>query len=111
MMKSQRSDTEKIIWLKKIKEKALMKFLDKMYKSTTMLNYCLKCKKMAENINPRVSRTSNNETMLLSKCATCGSKKSKFIKEQEVSGLVSNLEIKTALSKILLLSNILFEMM
>ena len=108
MMKSQRSDTEKIIWLKKVKEKALMKFLDKIYKYKTMLSYCLKYKKMTESINPRVSRTSNNETMLLSKCTTCGTKKWKLIKEQEVSGLVSNLEIKTALSKILLLSNILF---
>ena len=85
-----------------------MKFLDKIYKYKTMLSYCLKYKKMTESINPRVSRTSNNETMLLSKCTTCGTKKWKLIKEQEVSGLVSNLGIKIALSKIPLLSNILF---
>ena len=47
--------------------------------------------------------------MLLSKCAIYGSKKSIFIKEQEASGLLSNLGIKTPLSKIPLLANILFQ--
>ena len=42
--------------------------------------YCLKCKKYTENINPQVSSTSNGKMMILSKCAMCGSKKSKFIK-------------------------------
>ena len=46
--------------------------------------------------------------MLLSKCAVCGSKKSKFVKEQEASKLSSSLGIKTPLSKIPLLGNILF---
>ena len=46
MMKFQRIDTEKKIWLKKVKEKALMKLLDKMHKYKTMLSYCLKCKKI-----------------------------------------------------------------
>ena len=46
-----------------------------------MLFYCLKCKKNTENINPKVSKTSNGKTMMLSKCAICGSKKSKFIKK------------------------------
>ena len=45
-----------------------------------MLSYCLKCKKNTENVNQRVSKTSNCKTMILSKCAICGSKKSKFIK-------------------------------
>ena len=45
--------------------------------------------------------------MLSSKCTVCGSKKSRFIKEQEPEGLLSNLGIKTPLSKIPLL-NILF---
>ena len=45
--------------------------------------------------------------MLLSKCAVCSSKKSRFIKEQEAEGLLSNLGIKTTLSKIPLL-NVLF---
>ena len=57
-----------------------------MYK--TMLSYCLKCKKNAENVNQRVSKTSNGKTMILSKCAICSSKISKFIKEQEVKGLL-----------------------
>ena len=39
-----------------------------------MLSCYLKCKKNTENINPRVSRTSNNEIILLSKCNICGSK-------------------------------------
>ena len=38
--------------------------------------------------------------MLLSKCEVYDSKKSKFIKEQEASGLLSSLGIKTPLSKI-----------
>ena len=48
-----------------------------------MKSYCLKGKKDTENINPKVSKTSNNRPMLLSKCAKCGSKKSRFIKNQE----------------------------
>ena len=69
-----------------------------------MKSYCLKCKKNTENINPRVSNTSNGKTMLLSKCAKCGSKKSKFIKNQEAKGLLSNLSIITPLSKVPLLA-------
>ena len=42
--------------------------------------YCLKCKRYTKNINPQVSSTSNGKMMILSKCAICGSKKSKFIK-------------------------------
>ena len=48
-----------------------------------MKSYCLKCKKDTENINLRVSRTSNNRIMILSKCAKCGGIKSRFIKNQE----------------------------
>ena len=46
-----------------------------------MSSYCLKCKKNTENLNPKVSKTNNGKTMLLSKCAICGSKKSRFVKE------------------------------
>ena len=60
-----------------------------------MKSYCLKCRKDTENICPRVSKTSNNRTMILSKCAICGSKKSRFIKNQEAKGLLGNLDIKT----------------
>ena len=65
-----------------------------------MESYCLKCKKHTKNINPQVSSTSNGKFMILSKCAICNSKKSKFIKKQEGSGLLSKLDIKTPLSKI-----------
>ena len=73
-----------------------------------MESYCLKCKKYTKNINPRVSSTSNGKVMILSKCAICNSKKSKFIKKQEASGLLSKLGIKTPLSKIPLLGDVLF---
>ena len=56
--------------------------------------------KSKENINPKVSKTSNGKAMLLSKCAIYGSRKSRFIKKQEVSGILSNLGIKTPLNKI-----------
>ena len=46
--------------------------------------------------------------MVFSKCAICGSKKSRFIKDQEPKGLLSNLDIKTPLSKVPILGNILF---
>ena len=48
-----------------------------------MLCYCLKCKKNTESIDPKVSSTRNGRTMILSKCATCGSNKSKFIKNKK----------------------------
>ena len=46
--------------------------------------------------------------MILSKCATCGSKKSRFIKHQEANSLLSNLGIKTPSSKLPILGDILF---
>ena len=48
-----------------------------------MKSYCLKCRKDTEKINPGVSKTSDNRTMVLSKCTICRSKKSRFIKNQE----------------------------
>ena len=45
-----------------------------------MSSYCLKCKKNTENMNPRNLKTSHGKTMLLAKCAICGSIKSRFIK-------------------------------
>ena len=73
-----------------------------------MKSYCLKCRKNTENINPRVSKTSNGKTMLLSKCAISGSKKSRFIKNQEQKGLLSNLGVRTPSSKVPILGDILF---
>ena len=72
-----------------------------------MLSYCLKCKKNTEGINPKVLKTTNGKTMTLSKCAIYGSKKSKFIKEQQAKGLLSNLGVRTPLNKIPLLGDIL----
>ena len=73
-----------------------------------MFSYCLKFKKNTESINPKVSATSNGRTMILSKFSICGSQKSKFIKKQEATGLLSNLGIRTPLSKIPLLGDVLF---
>ena len=73
-----------------------------------MESYCLKFRKSTENIDPKVSSTSNNTVMILSKCAICGSKKSKLIKQQEAKGLLSKLGLKTPLSKIPILGDILF---
>ena len=50
-----------------------------MYK---MQSYCLKCKKDTKNIDPKVSASINDRVMILSKCAICGSKKPRFIKNQ-----------------------------
>ena len=76
-----------------------------MYK---MESYCLKCKKHTGNVNPQVSSTNNGKLMILSKCVICNSRKSKFIKKQDATGLLSNLGIKTPLSKIPVLGDILF---
>ena len=46
--------------------------------------------------------------MLLSNCAVCYSKKLRFIKEHKASGLLSNLRIKTPLSKIPVVALLLF---
>ena len=73
-----------------------------------MKSYGLKCRKDTENINPRVSKTSNGRTMLLWNCAICNSKKSRFIETQEAKGLLSNLGIRTPLSKVTILGDILF---
>ena len=73
-----------------------------------MKSYCLKRRKSTENINSQVSKMSNDKTMVLSKCAICDSKKSRFITNQEAKGLLSNLGVRTPLSKIAILGDILF---
>ena len=65
--------------------KLLITLKNNMYK---MKSYCLKCRKDTEKINPRVSKTSNGRKMVLSKCAICDSKKSRFIKNQEAKGKI-----------------------
>ena len=73
-----------------------------------MLSYCLKCIKNTENKNEQLVKTKNESIMLLSKCAVCNNKKSKFIKEQEPRGLLSSLRIMTHLKKIPLVGALLF---
>ena len=73
-----------------------------------MKTYYLKCRKDTENIDPKISSTSNDKAMILSTCAICGSKKSRFIKNQETKGLLNNLGIRTPLSKVPILGGILF---
>ena len=72
-----------------------------------MKTYCIKCRKNTQNIDPKMVRTKNNGLIMQSKCPVCGIKRSKFVKEQEAKGLLSNLGIKTPFSKIPLL-NVLF---
>ena len=72
-----------------------------------MKSYCLKCRKDTENINSRVSSTINGSTMILSKCAICRSKKSRFIKDHVAEELLSNLGVTTTLTKVPILGDIL----
>ena len=72
-----------------------------------MRTYCVKCRRDTENIDPKIATVKNNRLVTQSKCSICGIKKSKFVKEQEAKSLLSNLGIKTPLSKISLL-NVLF---
>ena len=72
-------------------------------------NHIVQCvKKITENIDPKVSASSNGRVRILSKRAICGSKKSRFIKNQEAEGLLSKLGIRTPLSKVQILGDILF---
>ena len=72
-----------------------------------MKTYCVKCRKDAENIDPKMVKTKINRIIMQSKCTVSGIKKSRFVKQQEAKGLLSNLGIKSPLSKIPLL-NVLF---
>ena len=78
-----------------------------LIKTMQELTYCLLCKRDTKNITPKVVRTKNNRLAMVSKCAVCNKNKFRFIKEQEAKGILSNLGIKTPLSKIPLL-NLLF---
>ena len=51
-----------------------------------MLNYCVKCRKNTENIDPKMVRTKNNQLFMQSKCPICGINSSRFVKEQEAKG-------------------------
>ena len=69
--------------------------------------YCLVCRKHTKNINPKIVRNRQNRSMIQLNCAICSSKKSRFIKEQQAMGILSNLGIKTPLSKVPLLNILL----
>ena len=69
-----------------------------------MKTYCVKCRKDTENIDQKMVRTKNSRLVMHSKCSVCRIKKSRFVKEQGAKGLLSNLGIKTPLSKVPLLN-------
>ena len=69
--------------------------------------YCLAYRKYTKRINPKIVRYKHNRSMIESNCAVCGGKKSRFIKEHQAMGLLSNLGIRTPLSQVPLL-NVLF---
>ena len=72
-----------------------------------MKPYCLKYRKNVENLDSTIFKTKNGRLIMQSVCADCRIKKSRFVKEQETKGLLSNLWIKTPLSKIPLLNVLL----
>ena len=72
-----------------------------------MKTYCVKCRKNAANLYSKIFKIKNNRLIMQSKCPVSEIKKSKFVKEQESKGLLSNLGIKTPFSRIPLL-NVLF---
>ena len=65
---------------------------------------CVKCRKNTENLNSKIFKTKNGRVIMQSKCTEWGIKKSRFVEEQEAKGLLSNLGIKTPLSKVVLLN-------
>ena len=72
-----------------------------------MKTYCFKCRRDTENIDPDMFRIKNNKLIMETKCSNCENKKLRFVKEQEAKSFLSNLGIKTPLSKVILL-NVLF---
>ena len=72
-----------------------------------MKTYWVKCRKDAKNIDQKMIRTKSNRLIMQSKCPVCGIKKLICVKKEEAKVLLSNLGIKTPLSKIPLL-NVLF---
>ena len=59
-----------------------------------MLLYWVKCKKNTENVDPKVLKAKNGNTVLSSKCVICCSKRPWSIKDQQTKGLLSSLGIK-----------------
>ena len=73
-----------------------------------MLLCCFKCRKKSESKKRKDVKTKNGRIILLSKCAECHSKKSKFIRKQEASGLLRSSRIKKPLSQISFVGTSLF---
>ena len=71
-----------------------------------MSSYRLKCRKNSKSKKPKNCKNYKRQTNAFIKIKVCNSIKYKLIKEQEASGLSSNLGIKTALNKIPLLGPI-----
>ena len=73
-----------------------------------MLSYCMKYRKNLESKNPRVPKTNKEKPILLLKFAVCDGKKTRFIKYQKASGLLSSLRIKSGLNKIPIVGPVFF---
>ena len=71
-----------------------------------MMTYCLVCKNDTENKDAKLIKTKNGRVILSSKYVLCGNKKSRFIKEQEASGILSSVGIRKPLSKIPVLGDV-----
>ena len=56
-----------------------------------MLSYCLKCRKITKIKNLTFAKINKGKLTISLKCAVCGSEKSRFIREQNSSGLLSSL--------------------
>ena len=59
--------------------------------------YCVKCRRPTEILNLNIFKTKNGRLIMQRKCTVCGIKNSRFVKEQEAKGLLSNFGIKTIL--------------
>ena len=72
-----------------------------------MITYCVKCRKKKESLDSKMFKTKNGRLIMQSNCAVSGIKKSRFVNEQKPKGFLINLGLKTPLSKIPLLGDIL----
>ena len=70
---------------------------------------CANCRKNTKNLNSNIFKIKNGRLIMQSRCADCGIKKSIFVKEQGAKELLSNLGLKTRLSKITLLGDVFIE--
>ena len=77
--------------------------------SNKLLRLEFKSNKNTKNKDAKMIKTKNGRLALSSKYVVCGSKKLRFMKEQEAEGLLSNLGIKTPLNKIFVLINLLIK--